>query len=200
MTGEENLSKREAIMEAAVKVFSEQGFYKAKVETIAEVAGIGKGTIYEYFSSKKDLFLEMVEYFSLKYINMIEFRLASKVTAVEKLEAFIDFQIEIAFRFAPVVKVFHQFNYWTEEDFCLKFKKVKEKKSAVLNLIFQKGMETGEFKKLNTNVASNLINGALMVLTSSIVMFNDRSLDTEQVKRDLLDVFLYGITNNDFIK
>lgn len=54
--------KRIEILNAAIKVISELGFEGAKIEDIAKEAGIGKGTVYEYFESKNTLFLEMVHY------------------------------------------------------------------------------------------------------------------------------------------
>jgi len=42
------------------KVFSEKGFHGATVEEVAEVAGVGKGTVYLYFGSKTDLFVSVV--------------------------------------------------------------------------------------------------------------------------------------------
>ena len=45
-----------AILEATLAVFGEVGYHKARIEDIAERAGVAKGTIYLYFPSKKDLF------------------------------------------------------------------------------------------------------------------------------------------------
>ena len=47
--------KREKILRAALKVFSDRGMTEFKMIDIATAAGIGKGTIYEYFSSKEDI-------------------------------------------------------------------------------------------------------------------------------------------------
>jgi AcrR family transcriptional regulator len=46
---------RQAIMQAAVKLFSEKGFEKTSIEELAKEAGIGKGTIYSYFQTKNDI-------------------------------------------------------------------------------------------------------------------------------------------------
>jgi AcrR family transcriptional regulator len=46
---------REAIMQAAVKLFGEKGFEKTSIEELAKEAGIGKGTIYSYFQTKTDI-------------------------------------------------------------------------------------------------------------------------------------------------
>ncbi|MDT3700857.1 MAG: TetR/AcrR family transcriptional regulator, partial [Thermincola sp.] len=51
--------KRKKILKAAVKVFSQKGFHAAKVDEIAQLADVGKGTVYEYFSSKEEVFQEM---------------------------------------------------------------------------------------------------------------------------------------------
>jgi AcrR family transcriptional regulator len=51
----EKLDKREAILEAAVDLFAERGFYGTAVPDIASRAKVGAGTIYRYFPSKEAL-------------------------------------------------------------------------------------------------------------------------------------------------
>ncbi len=46
---------RQAIMQAAIRLFSEKGFEKTSIEELAKAAGIGKGTIYGYFQTKSDI-------------------------------------------------------------------------------------------------------------------------------------------------
>ncbi len=48
--------KKREIALLALDVFVDQGFEAASISRIAEVAGIGKGTVYEYFDSKEELF------------------------------------------------------------------------------------------------------------------------------------------------
>ncbi len=47
--------KRSEILEAAMTVFARKSFHRSKMEEVAAAAGIGKGTIYEYFDSKHQL-------------------------------------------------------------------------------------------------------------------------------------------------
>jgi AcrR family transcriptional regulator len=57
--------KREKeILEAAAAVFAERGFRTTRVADVAERAGIGKGTVYEYFRSKEDLFLRLFDWYT----------------------------------------------------------------------------------------------------------------------------------------
>lgn len=55
--------KRSVIIEAAAHVFATRGYTGTLIADIAAEAGIGKGTIYEYFNSKEDLFFAVFEWF-----------------------------------------------------------------------------------------------------------------------------------------
>jgi AcrR family transcriptional regulator len=52
---------RRAIIEAAVKLFSENGYEQTSVDQLAREAGIGKGTIYGYFKTKDEIFFAFCE-------------------------------------------------------------------------------------------------------------------------------------------
>ncbi len=52
---------RQAIMNAAIKLFSAKGFENTSVEELAKEAGVGKGTIYSYFKTKSQIFLAFCE-------------------------------------------------------------------------------------------------------------------------------------------
>ncbi|MCR8634690.1 TetR/AcrR family transcriptional regulator [Paenibacillus radicis (ex Xue et al. 2023)] len=53
--------KKEGIIEAALKLFEEQGYHTTKVSDIVRVAGVAQGTFYLYFKSKEDLFRSIAE-------------------------------------------------------------------------------------------------------------------------------------------
>ena len=52
---------RKAIIDAAVRLFAENGVDKTSMEELARAAGIGKATIYGYFSTKNEIFLAYCE-------------------------------------------------------------------------------------------------------------------------------------------
>jgi len=55
---QKKLETRKAIQAAAVKLFAEKSFEKTSIEDIAKQAGIGKTTVYGYYSNKNDLFID----------------------------------------------------------------------------------------------------------------------------------------------
>jgi AcrR family transcriptional regulator len=59
----DKVKKKERIIGAAARVFAQNGFNGTLMADIAARAGVGKGTVYEYFNSKEDLFFEVFEWF-----------------------------------------------------------------------------------------------------------------------------------------
>ncbi len=55
--------KYTAIITAAFKIFARDGLQKGKIADIAQAAGVGKGTVYEYFHSKDDIFRAILNQF-----------------------------------------------------------------------------------------------------------------------------------------
>jgi AcrR family transcriptional regulator len=51
---------RQKLLEAAERIFAELGFHDASIVKITEAAGVGQGTFYLYFGSKKQVFDELV--------------------------------------------------------------------------------------------------------------------------------------------
>src|SRR5215469_12527346 len=56
VTEADRAQKRQAILDTAAAEIARYGYDRANINTIAEHAGIGRGTIYLYFESKDDVF------------------------------------------------------------------------------------------------------------------------------------------------
>lgn len=64
--------KRERVMEAAINEFAERSYHDARITAIVDNAGIAKGSFYQYFEDKKDLFkytIELAVTKKLEYVN-----------------------------------------------------------------------------------------------------------------------------------
>ena len=51
---------RDAIVEAAVRLFLERGFGSVSMDELAEAAGVARRTLYNQFASKEEIFREML--------------------------------------------------------------------------------------------------------------------------------------------
>lgn len=54
-------NRKKTILQAAGQVFARKGYASTRIIEVAEAASVGKGTIYEYFRSKEELFFAVFE-------------------------------------------------------------------------------------------------------------------------------------------
>ena len=87
--------KRPLILQAATEVFAEQGFASVTVAEIADRAGIGKGTVYEYFSSKDELLFAVFEWMNDKIFERIRSLLDEGGTTRKRLQRLLDLGVRI---------------------------------------------------------------------------------------------------------
>ena len=88
--------KAEAISDAALKVFREHGYNKTRMADIAQMAGMGKGTLYEYFKDKGDILrFAFDQYFSVFSDGVLK-AMKEKTKPSEKILSLIDFALRHA--------------------------------------------------------------------------------------------------------
>ena len=190
--------KRELIIEAAFKVFSEKGYYNAKMEEIAEEASIGKGTIYSYFHNKQDLFDTMVFWFLEKYFDnlgndsdendsiqlMIQKIIINHVNVINETKATF---MNIMTEFSNIPR-----NKTEIIDFHKDFIFGKLDRYAK---VFERAKDKGELRDINPHLIAVFLLGALKGISESIILF-DQIEDGEKIAKEVTDLLCFGILKN----
>lgn len=63
------MEKKDRIVEAAYKLFNEKGYYNTNTAEIAKEANVATGSVYSYFSDKKEIFIYSID---LYYNNIFK--------------------------------------------------------------------------------------------------------------------------------
>ena len=88
--------KAEAISDAALKVFREHGYNKTRMADIAQMAGMGKGTLYEYFKNKADILRFAFDQYFRVFSEGVSKAMKEKTKPSEKILSLIDFALRHA--------------------------------------------------------------------------------------------------------
>jgi len=86
--------KRDRILQAAVRVFAEKGFYATRVSEIARAAGVADGTIYLYFKNKDDVLVSLFDERIRALLDLLRTEIDAAGTAADRrLRRVIEIQL-----------------------------------------------------------------------------------------------------------
>ena len=155
-------AKRDRILRAAIKIFSQKGFFNSKVSDIAQAAGVADGTIYLYFKNKDDLLISLFEEKMAEVVADVRERVAEEDGALSRLKIFIENHMGLLLREAGLIEVLQvelrQSNKFMKDYVPVKFLEYLDVISEILEL----GKREGTFRQdLNVTVARRAGFGAL---------------------------------------
>lgn len=184
---------KEAILEAAEKIFSQHGFHRAKIYRIADLAGVSVGTIYRFFKSKDELYAEVVRKKLSELQRRVEKNIKNK-SPEKALKAYIstviDFFEEERDFFTIFMREIGSLSIIDEER--LNLARWYEKYVQGLSKIVERGVKRGVFKEVDPLSTVIAISGALKntVYARSRGLIN---LPPQKVKEHLYEIFVRGI-------
>ena len=146
------------IIEAALEVFGECGLANARLQDIADRAGVSKGTIYLYFPNKEELFREMIRRTAVAAIERAE-QVVTQGTPTTQLLAFMrgywSFVRTPVFStiYRLVLGELHQFpdlaKFYAHE--------VVARGQRLLSGIIRRGSDAGEFREIDPMIAARML-------------------------------------------
>ncbi|HOF19299.1 MAG TPA: TetR/AcrR family transcriptional regulator [Phycisphaerae bacterium] len=154
--------KREAIMAAATKVFDGRGFAATTMDAIAAEAGIAKGSIYNYFKSKDDLFYQVFEHAVGQSEFEVDQVLSQPATACGKLDRILDYSFTEMSKYKALGRLVLEF--WataarkTQSELALQLREMHLRWQRRIEAILAEGVRRGEFRAgLDCVTAASLI-------------------------------------------
>ena len=141
--------RRQQIIVAAKRVFSDKGFNKATMEDIAKEAELSPGTLYLYFKNKEELYASL----SIRILQYLHIRVShvTKDTTMDtdkKLEALVEAMYDV-YDFDPliIINLFHLQSSETlknlSESMLEEIKQLSKKSIGAMAEIFEEGMKNG---------------------------------------------------------
>ncbi len=82
-------ASRNAILKAALAEFSQEGLSGARVDTIAEGAGVNKALLYYYFHDKDDLYAAVIDEFFARFLDRLTNALSQPSSAGERFLSYV---------------------------------------------------------------------------------------------------------------
>lgn len=183
------------ILDAALQVIVSKGYEGSSMADIVEKSKLSKGAIYWYYSSKKEVYLALVNHWVLRYSPTLNLLIEDDQPASVQLKELFNFFIsqyeddQTIFKAIPV--------FWSlagrDNEFKEKFDKVYSEFLGLIEKIIVKGVNTKEFKKVDTKIAAL----SIMVNIESTIwftLFDDFGISATKYMTTITEFILAGLT------
>jgi len=189
--------KYHQILEAAIKVFAEQGFHQATISQIAREAGVADGTIYLYFKNKEDIMVNFFGYKTKQVFGRFREEVDKADNARDKLRLLIKRHLEEFQRDRSMAILYQtetrRFSRMCEEQ-------IREMSKMYLDLvseIVESGQDEGLMRKdLYMGLVKRFIIGAIDEVINTW-LHSGGSYDLVSMADPLVDLFIRGVGNPD---
>lgn len=176
-------STREKLFQAAVTLIAEQGFSATTVEEIAERAGVAKGTVYYNFTSKNELFEELLRH-GVELLTA-DLREAADSTArtgggrVDALDAMVRAGLAFIDRYPAFTQLYVAELWRTNRAWNSTLTVVRKEAVAEVEAQLQAGVEEGELsEEIDISLTASALVGMVLVTALDWKAFQpERTLD-----------------------
>lgn len=187
-------ARRNQIIMGAAQVFVEKGYHKATTRAIAKAAGISEGTIYNYFSTKRDILTAMVQFVGARTLKFIldnapdDPREFLREILRDRMRLVRDNGHFMAPIIAEVVA--------DEELRTLVYQNIMRPVVGVVEQYIQRKVDAGEFRPVNPVVVTRAFIGAIILnmgiwITGLDERYED--LTDDAFMDEMVDLFMQGL-------
>ncbi len=186
--------KHQAILNAAVRVFSQKGFFQSKVSEIAREAGVADGTIYLYFKNKDDLLTSIFAIKMKEVITTFREAISLEKDAVSRFKCLIHMHLA-AFQAYPELAAVFQVELRQSSRFMREYEKDELRQYMdLIGEIVEQGQREGTLRpELQVGLVKRLIFGTLDDIVSTWVLAG-MHYDLESLAEPVTDLFFHGIS------
>jgi len=191
-------NKHQKILHAAIKVFSDKGFYNSRVSEIAKEADVADGTIYLYFKNKDDILISLFEEEFGKFVQNMQVELGKEKDPLQKIKRFAITHLSLVTKHPHLGEVMG-----VEVRQSTKFMKEYVNKPFIeyLNIIRSvviEGQEKGVLRKdLTPGVMKRAFFGALDEMARYWVLSTKKKHSIDQAAVQISDVFIRGMMSEE---
>lgn len=186
--------KKEMILDAAAVLFAEKGYYATTVVEIADRVGLGKSTVYGYFSSKDHIYQETLKEGLETYMESMRGRVKQPCSVRDVIIAIATAHFNFIKENTPLARLLgdEYINPATAAREWLH--QLRERRISMFASLIEQGIELGEFRPVDSQLAAEVFLGVLGALCGPI---SNGSGDTELPNwerfRRGIDLFFQGL-------
>ena len=153
--------KRKKIIESASVLFSRKGYHEVMMEDVAKNASIAKGTVYNYFSSKEELYFSIMKGRMEKLNSSLKEIISEQKNIVDSLRSYILHIYMFMMKYQNFFMMYRKETLNTDYILCAELIELEKDLKETLKDIIKSGKKEGIFRDIDEEFGVDLVLGSI---------------------------------------
>jgi uroporphyrinogen-III synthase/AcrR family transcriptional regulator len=185
--------KRNKIIESASVLFSRKSYHEVMMEDVAKLASIAKGTVYNYFSSKEELYFSIMKGRMEKLNSSLKEIVSGQKSVVDSLRSYILHLYMFMMKYQNFFMMYRKESLSADYVLCAELIELEKDLKEILRDIIKSGKKEGVFRDIDDEFGVDIVLGSLYgsVHRGIVMGLNEDQKITEREKT--YDYILHGL-------
>ena len=185
--------KREKIINAAAELFSHKNYHEVMMDDVARLISVAKGTVYNYFTSKEDLYFSIMQVRMEKLISSLKEKIESEESSIDSLRSFTTHLYMFMMKYQNFFLIYQKESLNDDNNLSANLAALEKQLVKILSNIVIRGKAEGVFRIVDEEFAISLILGSIYGAIQKGIG-NKISDETKKIERDkVFEFVLHGL-------
>ena len=187
--------RRAQILDAALGVFARQGYHGTSISDLVSAAGVARGTFYQYFDSKKTIFLELLDALLGELKGSVQgVDPAAEASVPEQLVLTIRRIFEVVLANRALTSIIFREAVGLDDDVDARLTGFNDDFMTYIKAALMLGQQGGLVRSLDLDIAAHCVMGTLRYIAQrSLVEDGLAEADVERLAREVVAFNLQGV-------
>ena len=185
--------KRERMLEVAAELFSKKNYHEVMMDDVARLTDVAKGTVYNYFSSKEELYFTIMSS-KLGHLNLsLKTKIASEISVIDSLHIYTIQLYMFMMKYQNFFLMYQKEYLNAKNEFCDELRSMNEELKSILSNVIYKGKRENHFRDVEENFAVQLVLGSIFGAVQRGIENKYSGDKLVEEREKLFDFILHGL-------
>lgn len=185
--------KRELILEVAAELFSQKYYHEVMMDDVARLTDVAKGTVYNYFSSKEELYFTIMNA-GLEHLNTtLKNKIDYEISVIDSLHTYVMQFYMFMMKHQNFFLIYQKEYMNTVNEFHNELRTMSDKLKSILSSIIYKGKWENLFRDVDESFAVELVMGSIFGAVQRGIENKYRGDKLIEEREKLFDFILHGL-------
>lgn len=185
--------KRKRIVESAAKLFSTKNYHEVMMEDVAKLASIAKGTVYNYFQSKEELYFSIMKTRMENLVQSLKSKVQYEMSSIDSLHSFIVHFYMFMMKYQSFFLMYQKENLKAEHELCDDLNKLEADLRNIIFDVIKSGKKEYLFRDIEEDFAVDLILGSIYKAVYRGIEKKHNESDMARDREKIFDFVLHGL-------